>query len=305
MTPNQSDPILICGPTACGKSALALRLAEALDAIVVNADALQVYDCWRVLSARPAPADEARAEHVLYGHVACHAPYSVGQWLREVEPLLSAGRRLIVTGGTGLYFNALTKGLNEIPETPADIRAEGNRLMETKGISYFRDYLAQHDPKICARIDLNNGMRLQRAWEVHRLTGRPLSDWQAEPASPLVVPASAVRILLGGPVHWLDARIARRFDVMMAEGALDEVAARRGDWDPKHPSAKALGAKELMAHLEGALALGDAVARAKLATRQFAKRQRTWFRSNMKDWNGIDLAETSEVDAYNRIISML
>ncbi|WP_232823125.1 tRNA (adenosine(37)-N6)-dimethylallyltransferase MiaA [Oceanibium sediminis] len=290
------DPrhILIAGPTASGKSALALALARDLDGIVVNADALQVYDNWRILSARPSLDEEALAPHALYGHVAYNAPYSVGAWLRDVAPLLAQDKRLIIVGGTGLYLSSLTRGLAEIPPTPDVIRAEGDRL-RASGPQGFLDYLATHDPALLARIDRNNPMRLQRAWEVHRATGKPLSAWQEETPSPLLSLDNALGVVLNSAPDVLAKRIEARFRQMIDLGALNEVAAMRGRWDPALPSSKALGAAELMAHLAGEMPLETALERSVIATRQFAKRQRTWFRSNMKDWLQLDIGPLEDM----------
>ena len=270
-------PVLIAGPTASGKSGLALRLAEAAGGVIVNADALQVYGNWRVLTARPGPADLARAPHALYGHVGPHDSYSVGHWLRDVAPLLQGAARPIIVGGTGLYFSALTSGLAEIPATPPDIRAEADRL----GLEALR---ADLDPRTAGRIDLANRARVQRAWEVARATGRGLADWQDDTPPPLLPPEACTTLVLRADKDWLTPRIARRFDAMLEAGALDEVRANLADWDPALPSMKAIGAPELVAHLRGEIPLEQAREEAIIATRQYAKRQRTWFRSRMADW---------------------
>lgn len=274
-------PVLIAGPTASGKSALALDLAETQGGVIVNADALQVYDCWRILTARPSPAEEARATHRLYGHVGRDTPYSVGHWLREVAAILAGGARPIIVGGTGLYFSALTEGLAEIPPTPPEVRAEADALRAARGIAVLRAAL---DPATAARIDLANPARIQRAWEVLRATGRGLADWQAETGAPLLPLSRVTALVLAAPPDWLGPRIDRRFDAMIAAGALDEVRAELPFWDAARPAARAIGAPELVAHLQGALSLPEAVAAAKTATRQYAKRQRTWFRNRLKDW---------------------
>ncbi|MEO0386261.1 MAG: tRNA (adenosine(37)-N6)-dimethylallyltransferase MiaA [Pseudomonadota bacterium] len=281
-------PILIAGPTASGKSAFALALAEATGATVVNADALQVYECWQVLTARPTASDLARARHALYGHVPYQTAYSVGAWLRAVADL-PAGPKIIV-GGTGLYLTALTKGLAEIPAIPPDIREAGDALRAAEGAAAFRRYLTDADPDLLTQIDPNNTARLQRGWEVHRATGRALSAWQATTAPPLVDPATARLFVLNADPDWLRARIARRFEAMIDDGALDEVAALAPRWDPKRPASRALGAPELRAVLQGTLPLDAAIEAAKTATNQFAKRQRTWFRNRMRAWTALDSA---------------
>ena len=275
------QPVLIAGPTASGKSALALEIAEKQGGVIVNADAIQVYDNWRILTARPSAEDESRAPHALYGHVARDADYSVGHWLREVAPLLQGHQRPIITGGTGLYFTALTRGLAEIPPTPAAIRDEADARVAADG---FESLLAELDTETASRIDRLNPMRVQRAWEVLRATGRPLAQWQDDTPPPLLPEADTTAILFDVERDWLNARIARRFQMMLDEGALDEARANLDDWDPARLSSKAIGAPELIAVLRGELTLDDATERATIATRQFAKRQRTWFRSKMADW---------------------
>lgn len=271
-------PVLIAGATASGKSALALAIAADSGGVIVNADALQVWSCWRVLTARPAPADEAAAPHALYGHVAPGAPYSVGHWLREVAALM-AGPRLIVTGGTGLYLSALTAGLAVIPPTPPEVRAEADRRLAAEGPGAL---LAEIDPATAARIDRQNPARIQRAWEVRTATGRGLAAWQAETPPPLIPPSSAHCLLIDVPPVDLAARIAARFDAMLAAGALDEARAALPHWAPAAPWAKAIGAPELIAHLRGQMTLAEARDAAVIATRQFAKRQRTWFRNRLR-----------------------
>jgi len=287
-TLDPSRPVLIAGPTASGKSALALAIARAQGGVIVNADALQVYANWRILSARPAVHEEAQAPHRLYGHVAPDRDYSVGHWLREVAPLLDAGPRPIIVGGTGLYFTALTEGLAEIPATPPDIRAEGERLLREAGLAALVDTL---DPETRARIDTANPRRVQRAWEVWAATGRGLAAWQDATPPPLLPLARATPILIEAPKAWLTPRIERRFDAMLDAGALDEARANIAGWDAARPAAQAIGASELIAHLRGEMTLDAARAAAITATRQYAKRQRTWFRARMQGWHRV-LAET-------------
>lgn len=280
-TIDPTRPVLIAGPTACGKSALALRIAQTGGGQIINADALQVFANWRVLTARPSPEDEAQVPHLLYGHVARDAEYSVGHWLREVAPLLQSGLRPIIVGGTGLYFTALTEGLAEIPETPSELRQEADRLREAHGHEVF---LKEIDPDTLTRIDTANPMRVQRAWEVQRATGRGLADWQDNTPPPLLPLQGCTAIALEAPKDWLSPRIEARFDHMLAAGALDEVRANLDLWDPSLLSSKAIGAAELVAHLRGEMTLEAAREAAITATRQYAKRQRTWFRARMRDW---------------------
>ena len=276
---SREAPVLIAGPTASGKSALAMELAARDGRVVVNADALQVYGNWRVLTARPSAEEESALPHALYGHITRDRAYSVGDWLRDLAPLLT--RPIVIVGGTGLYFQALTQGLAEIPATPPQVRAEADMRRKAQG---FEAMLAELDPETAARIDRHNPMRVQRAWEVLRATGRGLASWQAATGAPPVPLDQAVALVLVPDVPWLDARIARRFRVMLDAGALEEARAELPLWDPALPSAKAIGAPDLIAHLRGETTLGQAEASAILASRQYAKRQRTWFRSHRAGW---------------------
>lgn len=271
-------PVLIAGPTASGKSELALRISEAQGGLVVNADASQVFDCWRVVTARPSVEEEARAPHALYGYVAYDQPYSAGHWLRDVKPLLKGAQRPIIVGGTGLYFQTLTRGMADIPATPPEIRAEADRL----SLDVLRDGI---DAETAAGIDLQNRMRVQRAWEVQRATGRSLAQWQADTPPPVLDLPACTPIVMNSDKDWLEDRIRQRFDKMVAAGALDEVEAMRDHYDPNLPAFKAIGVPELMSFITGEIDLDTARERASVATRQFAKRQRTWFRSKMKDWH--------------------
>lgn len=276
---SRERPVLIAGPTASGKSALALAIAEAHGGVIVNADASQVYDCWRVLTARPSPEEEARAPHLLYGHLKYDAPYSTGHWLREVTPLLQ-GERPIIVGGTGLYFTALTEGLAEIPATPADVRARADALS-------LEAMAADIEPETAARIDIANRARVQRAWEVLQATGRSLSNWQDDTPAPLLAKGSFTGIVMDSPKDWLTPRIAQRFEQMLSGGGLDEAHAMQDRFDLSLPSCRAIGVAEAMGVLSGQMTHAQAVDAATIATRQYAKRQRTWFRSRMSDWERV------------------
>ena len=276
-------PVLIAGPTASGKSALALHIAQTLGGVIINADALQVFAGWPILTAQPGPADLATARHALYGHVPYDAPYSVGHWLRDVAPLLHGPDRPIIVGGSGLYFSALTEGLAAIPPVPVAIRREADALS-------LDQLLARLDLFTLARIDTRNRARVQRAAEVFMTTGRSLTDWQADTPAPLLPLAQTTALVMRPAVDWLNARISARFDAMLDQGALAEATAMRPHWNPAHLSAKAIGAADLIAHLDGSLTLAQARDAAIIASRQYAKRQRTWFRSRMQKWVGIDPA---------------
>ena len=279
-------PALIAGPTASGKSALALAIAQAQGGTIINADALQVFDCWQLLSARPDPSELRRAPHALYGHVPYDKHYSTGHWLRDITPLLN-GTRPIIVGGTGLNLTALTEGLADIPPTPDNIRAASNAAS-------LNDMLAQLDATTVSRIDTANPARIRRAWEVLTTTGKQIAQWQDETPPPALQLQDATAIVLNSPKDWLNERITRRFDMMLDQGALDEVRALQNDWDPTRPSAKAIGGPELMAYLNGEVSLAEARERSIIASRQYAKRQRTWFKARMKGWMQIDAEQLSE-----------
>lgn len=277
----------IAGPTASGKSAAALALAETLGGEIVNADALQVYADLDVLSARPGPAECARAPHHLYGFIDGAERCSAGRWAREAArvtaEIAGRGRLAIVVGGTGLYFRALAEGLSPIPRIPDEIRRAARSRLEAIGLDAFRAEVVSRDPE-AARIAAGDRQRLLRVWEVFEATGRPLSVFQKAPREPLI-PYPAVRIVIEPTRETLYAACEARFEAMMRRGALDEarrLLARR--LDPELPIMKALGAAELMAHCAGRLSLDDAVALAKRNTRRFAKRQLTWFRHQAADW---------------------
>ena len=285
-------PVLIAGPTASGKSALAIQIAQAQGGVIVNADALQVFDGWRILTARPDDADLALADHALYGHVPSNAPYSVGHWLRDVTPFIKGSLRPIIVGGTGLNFHALTQGLAEIPPTPATIRAEADKIT-------LEDLLADLDDTTRSRIDTQNRTRVQRAWEVQRATGQTLTSWQDATPPPLLPMRDALCITLDAPKDWLNDRIARRFDMMLDQGALDEARAMLPHWNAAYLSSKAIGAPELIAHLQGRMTLAAARDTAIIATRQYAKRQRTWFKARHKTWQHIP-ADSADLSATLR-----
>ena len=286
---------LIAGPTASGKSGLALRLAEAIGAEIVNADSMQIYRDLRVLTARPTRADEARAPHHLFGVADAGERWSAGRWLRAVRERLAQiaarERPAIVVGGTGLYLRALTEGLADIPAISSAIRDETTALYERLGEADFRDRLAAHDPDAAARIEAGDRQRLTRAWEVFAATGRSLTAWRAA-GSPALIDWRGV--VLDPPREVLYRRCDARLAAMLEGGALREVEAllaRR--LDPSLPAMKALGVAPLAALLRGELTRDAALERAQAATRQYAKRQLTWFRGQAADWPRIE-AETAQ-----------
>lgn len=294
-------PILIAGPTGSGKSALAMALATQLDGVIINADSQQVYAEWRVLTARPTPAEEAEIPHLLYGHVSIAEAYSVGRWLGEVTATLAscgAGpkhpRRAIITGGTGLYFRALTQGLAAIPPVPPEIRAAGEARLAEAGPDALIAELTARDPETIATLDLANPRRVLRAWEVLEASGTGLAAWKAQTPPPLLPLEAAHAIALAPEREWLYPRLDRRFDQMIEQGALDEVAEVMALALPSSlPGTRATGAPELAACLAGKLSRDEAVAKAKMETRRYAKRQLTWIRNQMKGWAVLDPADAS------------
>ncbi len=292
--------ILIAGPTASGKSRLALDLAAGHGGLVVNADSMQVYAELSVLTARPSPEEEAAAPHRLYGHVPAATRYSVGRWLGDVAAVLDEARRdgrlAIVVGGTGLYFKALTEGLAAVPAIPAEVRAAVRAGGAEVATPDLHARLAATDPEDAAAIRASDRARILRALEVVTATGRSLAEWRrAAVAPPLVDPATAERIVLAPDRAELHARIAARAERMLEEGALREVAALMTlGLDPDLPAMKAIGVRALMAHMAGALSRDEALAAMATETRRYAKRQTTWFRNQMADWPR--LADASALD---------
>ena len=279
-------PVLIYGPTASGKSGLALQIAEQQGGVIINGDALQVYQGWPILTAQPPGEDLERAPHHLYSHLRYDAPYSVGDWLRDVKPYLN-GARPIIVGGTGLYFSALTEGLADIPPTPEAVRRDADTIP-------LPELVASLDAETAAGIDLNNRARVQRAYEVQAATGRSIRDWQAETPPPLVPLKECTALALMPDVDWLNARIAQRFDLMMDAGALREAEAMLPNWDETAPSSKAIGAREMIQLLNGEITPDSAREAIIVATRQYAKRQRTWLRSRMKRWQIVPLPDMGD-----------
>lgn len=277
---------LLAGPTASGKSALALRWARETGAVILNADSQQLYADLRILSARPSPEDEALAEHRLYGIADGAEAWSVGRWSRAVMAELDTlkDRPVIIVGGTGLYFTALTQGLANIPDVPSSVREALADDFDRSGETAFRRRLAEQDPQAEARIAPGDRQRLLRALSVARHTGRSLSDWTADTA-PLLSAGSWAGHVLEPDRATLYARCDRRVDVMIDQGALHEVELLMArHLDPNLPVMKAVGVRELVNHLAGNRTLADAVEATRQATRNYAKRQLTWFRNQTPDW---------------------
>jgi tRNA dimethylallyltransferase len=286
-----SEPkiILIAGPTASGKSALALALAEKLGGAIINADSMQVYRDLRIITARPLPEEEARVPHRLYGHVDAAVNFSVGRWCGEVADVLAAAkceaRVAIVVGGTGLYFSALTQGLAAVPPIPAQIRNEVRTRLASDGVEALHAELTQRDPAAAARLMPGDRARVTRALEVILATGRSLLLWHEANMPARVDAALAAKVFLMPERDALLRRIDARFDAMMAAGAMDEVRAlAERKLDPTLPAMKAHGVPWLIRHLNGEMALAEAIEGGKRDTRQYTKRQATWFRNQLPDF---------------------
>lgn len=301
----RAKPILIAGPTASGKSALSVRLARSLGGVIINADSQQIYRDWRILSARPSADEEATVPHRMYAHLSLDTIYSTGHWLDDITAELSRchseGLRPIIVGGTGLYFKALTVGLAKIPKADMDIRARGEAELERLGLAEFVEILQTRDPKTCARIDLLNPRRVLRAWEVLEATDKGIADWQDDTPPPLLPLDACHAIALTPPRDWLYERCELRFGQMIDAGVLSEVRAVMDlNLPADAPGLKAVGAPELMAHLRGEIDLDQAIERAKMETRRYAKRQTTWIRNQMQDWEKLDPTDAVSVDALIR-----
>ena len=277
--------ILIAGPTASGKSALALTLAEKFGGIIVNADSMQVYRDLRIITARPAPEEEARVAHRLYGHVDAAENYSVGRWCTDAATALAARTEqqpAIIVGGTGLYFSALTRGLAAVPSIPAEIRDRVRARLASEGVAALHAELTERDPAAAARLMPADRARVTRALEVVLATGRSLLQWHEEGMPASLDLARTAKIFLMPDRDELLRRIDARFDAMMAAGALDEVRALAArNLNPNLPAMKAHGVPWLIRHLKGEIALAEAVEGSKRDTRQYTKRQATWFRNQL------------------------
>ena len=282
----QKSAVLIAGPTASGKSALALKLARETDGVIINADSMQVYREIHILSARPSAEEEAQAPHRLYGHVSGAEDYSVGRWLAdaklEMQACWAIGKLPIIVGGTGLYFMALQGGLAEIPAIPAAVR---DKWRSFEGDLHAE--LHKRDPTAAAKINPADTQRLIRALEVFEATGKPLGQWQAEAASSSFLNHIKVeRLFVDVPREALYARAEQRFDQMLERGALAEVQTLP-PLAPTHPMMKAIGIPELQSHLRGETSIAEATTFAKTNTRHYIKRQLTWWRGQMQGWTAL------------------
>ncbi|MDN3275304.1 tRNA (adenosine(37)-N6)-dimethylallyltransferase MiaA [Frankia sp. RB7] len=289
---HSSKAVLIAGPTASGKSALALELALSAGGIVINADSMQVYRDLRVITARPTQDEEARVPHRLYGHVDAAVNFSAGAWVTDAAKMLeeakAEGRLPIFIGGTGLYFKALTAGLSIVPPIPAEIREDVRARLERNGVEALHAELARRDPRAAERLNLRDRTRIARALEVIEATGRSLLDWHHEGQPPLLPKDSFRAVFLAPERDELYARIDTRFDAMLGAGALTEVEqlAARG-LDPLLPAMKAHGVPALIRHLRAELSLEDAATIGRADTRHYAKRQFTWFRHQLPEFEWV------------------
>jgi tRNA dimethylallyltransferase len=290
------DAILITGPTASGKSALALDFAQRNGGVVINADSMQVYDTLRVVTARPSLEEMAEVPHALYGHVPASLSYSAGEWLRDVEQLISALRRErripVIVGGTGLYFKALMGGLSEMPAIPDAVRSDIRLRLEAEGPNALHAELSAHDPSVAQRLNPGDGQRIVRALEVFSVTGRSIAEFQMQSGPARIDPDRALKLVVLPDRQVLHERINLRFERMMEEGAVEEVeTVLTLQLAPEMPAMKAIGVSQIADMLAGRMTQAEAIERASAATRQYAKRQMTWFRNQMDEsWQRIDPA---------------
>ncbi|AHK44815.1 MULTISPECIES: tRNA (adenosine(37)-N6)-dimethylallyltransferase MiaA [Ensifer] len=291
-----TDAILITGPTASGKSALAVELARRHDGVVINADSMQVYDTLRVLTARPDEADMGGVEHRLYGHMPAGQAYSTGAWLREAQALVATlrktGRLPVFVGGTGLYFKALTGGLADMPEIPAAIRERLRERLMQEGPDGLHAELAARDPQTAETLKPGDGQRIVRALEVVEATGQSIRLYQQKSGPEIIDPQRARKLVVLPDRKVLHDRINRRFGMMLSGGAIDEVRALLAlNLDPAMPVMKAIGVSQIAALLRGEIDEAEVIETGAAATRQYAKRQMTWFRNQLDDsWQRIENA---------------
>jgi tRNA dimethylallyltransferase len=287
-----SKAVLIAGPTASGKSALALELAQKAGGIVVNTDSMQVYRDLRIITARPAPSEEARAPHRLYGHVDASQNFSAGAWVADAAKVLAEARAQnllpIFIGGSGLYFKALTRGLSAVPPIPVEVRDSVRARLERDGVEALHAELVRRDPVSAERLKPRDRIRIARALEVIEATGRSLPDWHREGLPPLLPPGQFSALFLAPERDALYARIDARFEAMLATGALEEVErlATR-NLDPLLPAMKAHGVPALIRHLKGEITLAEAAEIGRADTRHYAKRQFTWFRHQLSEFEWV------------------
>lgn len=291
--------ILIAGPTASGKSELAVRIAEAVGGTVINADALQVYAELKILTARPGPDELARARHALYGFITVKEAYSVARWVEHARVAVAAAERdkrtPILVGGTGLYFRALLDGLAEIPPIPEEIREDANALFDEAGPEGFRDMLRELDPEAAERLKVNDRYRAVRAYEVVASTGRTLAEWHDSEHRPVLAEDETLRFALLPERERLYAAIERRFQAMLEAGALEEAERMLAmQLPPNRPATKALGLSELGDYLSGKIDLPGATEAAVQRSRRYAKRQMTWIRGQMMSWQALEQTQLDQ-----------
>ncbi|WP_346347352.1 tRNA (adenosine(37)-N6)-dimethylallyltransferase MiaA [Bradyrhizobium sp. dw_411] len=284
--------VLIAGPTASGKSALALDLAQRTGGIVINTDSMQVYRDLRVITARPTPGEEAVVPHRLYGHVDAAVNFSAGAWVNDAAAMLAEARtqhRLaIFAGGSGLYFKALTRGLSAVPPIAAEIREGVRARLERDGVEALHDELARRDPSSAERLKPRDRTRIARALEVIEATGRSLTDWHRDGLPPLLPPDTFRALFLDPDRDALYARIDARFEAMLKSGAMEEVAAlATRQLDPLLPAMKAHGVPALIRHLKGEITREEAAEIGRADTRHYAKRQFTWFRHQLPEFEWV------------------
>lgn len=302
--------LLIAGPTASGKSAFSLGLARSRGGVVINANSMQVYRDMRILTARPPPAEEALVPHRLYGHVSAFEPYSVARWLdevaREISSAEAAGLLPIIIGGTGLYFKALLEGLSPVPPIPDAVRGHWRAAGSTMSADALYAALLERDPLTAGQLRRSDRQRLVRALEVYEATGKPLAQWQQVKGTPLLSAGDVVKLVIARDREELYERSARRFDLMLEQGALEEAdRMRQLQLSPGQPAARALGLAPLMAFLSGEMTRDEAVASAKRDTRHYIKRQMTWLRRYMISWNWLSTQEMqSQADNCFPIIDL-
>ncbi|MGZ5934892.1 MAG: tRNA (adenosine(37)-N6)-dimethylallyltransferase MiaA [Rhizomicrobium sp.] len=292
------DAILIAGTTASGKSRAALALAQRVGGVIVNTDSMQVYREPRILTARPTDADMALVPHLLYGHVPAREAYSTGRFQSDAGHALAEVRKTrripIFVGGTGLYFTALTEGLSEMPMVPSGVREAVRAHLDEIGNEAFHAALTLRDPELAAQLNPGDSQRMLRAFEVFEASGKPLSFWQKNAGKPVLAGLRLAKFVLEVPRPVLRERIEARFRAMFATGAMEEALALE-NLDPELPAAKIIGRRELLALHDGAMVEEQAIERAVIATRQYAKRQDTWFRNQLSGWTRIDAADDRNI----------
>lgn len=294
---NKFEAVVISGPTGSGKNRVANILGKELPIMIINADSVQVYNKWKILSGRPSDLEQKKVIHKLYGYYNGNH-YSVGKWLKHVSLCLDEAKKSkllpVFVGGTGLYINLLFQGISNIPNISKKIRNKGKKILNSDPL-FFYNYLKQKDPTILSYLDNNNYRRLQRAWEVMETTGVSIEQFHKVRENPILNSFKTKKIVLSVDKILLNRIIDLRFDRMIASGAIYECqrVLREGIWDHTLPSSKVIGAKELILYLQNLKSLEQAILEAKIKTHQFAKRQRTWFRKNTKDWKIIEITNNT------------